>query len=247
VKQAMIIGASVGLGRYLAAGLAQQGWRVVGVSRRAGESAEFGFEYVRADLSIWADIDRLKQHLASDPPDLVVFNAVMYASSPAGHETPDELETLFRVNTVAPYTLLHDYLRAAGGTLRTCVVVNSDAIYHASLQSGAYAATKAALRVLTTVLAQASKSRNAAVATLLLGPLADERKLSEFKKIAKKQGIDEGAVTKIFLERSNPAFVVDALIPYEACLESVKYIVSLGRVANGLLCKLDGGSSGSLI
>ena len=247
MKRVMIVGASVGLGRHLAAGFAEKGWQVCGVGRRDVNNSDLSYEYIRADLANWADVDLLKERLASDCPNLIVFNAAMYANSAPGQETTEELETLFRVNAIAPYALLYNYLVGAKETLRTCVIVNSDAIYHASVQSGVYAATKAALRVLTSALAQAAKSKNAAAATLLLGPLADERKLSEFRSIAAKRGIMEAEIIKIFLERSNPSFAIDSLLKFEPCFESVNYIVSLGRSANGMLCKLDGGSSGSLI
>ncbi|WP_375790682.1 SDR family NAD(P)-dependent oxidoreductase [Bradyrhizobium sp. vgs-9] len=242
----MIIGASTGLGRHIAATLAQQCWNVCGIGRRAGRSADLGFDYVRADLADWTDIARLKARLAAEPPDLVVFNAAVYAAAASGQEAPEELEALFRVNAIAPYALLYEYVAGASASLRTCVIVNSDAIFHANLQSGVYAASKAALRVLTATLAHAAKSSNAAAATLLLGPLADDRKRAEFSRIAERRGIAEAQVVKTFLERSNPAFVIDALLPYDACTESVKHIVALGRAANGMVCKLDGGSSGSL-
>lgn len=247
LNRALIVGASVGLGRHVATGLTQAGWQVCGVGRRDVRSDDLGYEYIRADLANWSDVDKLKQRLAFDAPDLVVYNAAMYAEASPGQETADELEAMFRVNAIAPYVMLYEYLNGAKETLRTCIVVNSDAIYHASVQSGVYAAAKAALRVFTSALAQAAKSRNAAAATLLLGPLADERKLNEFQKIAEKRNLETADVARIFLERSNPSFVIDALIDFERCLESVRYIVSLGRTANGMLCKLDGGSSGSLV
>ncbi len=247
MKRALIVGASVGLGRYVAAGLAKTDWQVCGVGRRDVLQEDLGYEYLRADLASWSDVENLKLRIASDAPDLVVYSAAMYAEADPGKETTGELETLFRVNAIAPYVLLYDYLSAAKEDLRTCIVVNSDAIYHASVQSGVYAASKAALRVFATVLAQAAKSKNAAAATLLLGPLADERKLSEFKKIAEKRNLGTSDVARIFLERSNPSFVVDALLEFECVLESIRYIVSLGRAANGMMCKLDGGSSGSLV
>jgi short-subunit dehydrogenase len=247
MKRALIVGASVGLGRHVATGMAKSGWEVCGVGRRDTRAENPGYDYIRADLANWSDIEKLKQRMASDVPDLVVYNAALYAKASPGQETPDELEALFRVNAIAPYVMLYDYLNSAKKDLRTCVVVNSDAIYHASLQSGVYAATKAALRVFTTALAQAAKSKNAAAATLLLGPLADERKLNEFRKIAEKQNLETKDVARIFLQRSNPSFVVDALLEFELVLQSIHYIVSLGRAANGMMCKLDGGSSGSLV
>lgn len=80
-----------------------------------------------------------------------------------------------------------------------------------------------------------------------LVPLADDKKRMEFRAIAQKRGMTEDQVLRPFLERSNPSFVIKSLIQYGPCLQSIKYIASLGQAANGMMCKLDGGSSGTLV
>jgi hypothetical protein len=85
------------------------------------------------------------------------------------------------------------------------------------------------------------------VATLLLGPLADERKLHELSEIARRRGTSTAEVTKAFLRKANPSYVTDSLIDLDACFRSVEYIAGLGRSANGMVCRVDGGSAGSLI
>lgn len=250
MKNAVVIGASQGLGKYLATRLAEQGWAVTGTGRRFREDVEnpLSFEYVQADLSDLATLGLMSELLVEKRPSLIVHNAVTYGDIRKPDPALSELERIFRVNTLLPFSLLIKYLSTVPpDEFTSCIVVNSDSIYHANQNSGAYAASKAALRVLTSVLADSCRSKNASVATLLLGPLADQKKVDEFRRIAKKKGAGEDEVMRLFLRRSNPSLVIESLIDFEPCLQSIQYIESLGRVANGMLCKLDGGSSGSLV
>lgn len=250
MKNAVVIGASQGLGRYLATRLAEVGWGVTGIGRRPSEDVgrDLNFEYVQADLSDTATLDLLSGLLGEKRPDLIVHNAVTYGELRKPDPTLNDLEALFRVNTLLPYSLLLGYLSTIPqNEFTSCIVVNSDSIYHANRHSGVYAASKAALRVLTTALADVCQSRNASVSTLLLGPLADEKKIDEFRRIAERKGVSEEEIMRLFLKKSNPSFVIDSLIDLEPCFQSILYIANLGRVANGMLCKLDGGSSGSLV
>jgi NAD(P)-dependent dehydrogenase (short-subunit alcohol dehydrogenase family) len=250
VKNAVVIGASQGLGWYLASRLVDQGWEVIGTGRRSLEDVAppLSFEYIRADLADGTTLDFLAGLFREKRPDLIVHNAVTYGELRKPDPTLNELETIFRVNTLLPYCLLLNYLSAIPQDgFTSCIVVNSDTIYHANQHSGSYAASKAALRVLTTALADFCQSRNASVSTLLLGPLADQKKADEFRRIAERNGVSEDEIMRLFLRRSNPSLVIDSLIDFEPCFQSIQYIANLGRVANGMLCKLDGGSSGSLV
>lgn len=250
MKNAIIIGASQGLGRYLATRLAERGWEVTGTGRRSLEDVgnALSFEYIQADLSEMATLDLLSRLFGDKRPDLIVHNAVTYGEFRKPGPTLNELETIFRVNALLPYRLLLEYLSAVPQDgFTSCIVVNSDSIYHANQHSGVYAASKAALRVLTTALADFCQSKNASVSTLLLGPLADQKKADEFRRIAEQKGVSEHEIMRLFLRRSNPSLVIDSLIEFEPCFQSIEYIASLGLAANGMVCRLDGGSSGSLV
>ncbi len=243
-------GASHGLGSHLSGRLAEDGWHVVGFGRRevAAASLPIGVEYLQADLSDQAVIDSLTDRLGTDF-DLIVHNAVSYPSpaNPADRSITD-LETVFRVNALVPYLLTSRFLEAKDAD-RFCsiVMVNSDSIYHADQGSGLYAASKAALRVFATALGGPALNRAASVSTLLLGPLADPKKVADLRRVADSRGISESEIVKVFLRKSNPDLVIDELIDLEMCYRSLCYLVSLGSTANGMVCKLDGGSSGSLV
>ena len=250
MKRAMVIGASQSLGTYLATKLVEQGWMVTGTGRRPFEDVEItqSIEYVQADLSDVNSLKILSERLKEIMPDLIVYNAVAYSDWTESIPTLGELETVFRVNAFMPYRLLLEHLLTASqDRFCSCVMINSDAIYHAHPRSGVYAASKAALRVLTSVLAEVCQSKNASISTLLLGPLADPKKVGELRSIAQRRGLNDEEVIHTYLRKSNPSFVIDSLIDFESCVQSILYIANLGRIANGMLCKLDGGSSGSLV
>ncbi|MBM0275413.1 SDR family NAD(P)-dependent oxidoreductase [Micromonospora tarensis] len=248
-KTAVITGASDGLGAHLATRLAEEGWRVTGVGRRphTESSVPAGIDYVRLDLARPDAVEQLLDRLG-ETPDLVVQNAVSYPAPGDGAPSLTEMEDVFRVNALTPYRLALGLLdRKPPEQFVSCIVINSESIYHADDGSGLYAASKAALRVLSTALATRYRSRNASVATLLLGPLADAKKVAQLRRIAEQKGLSEQQVTALFLRRSNPDLVIDQLIDFDSCHRSVAYLAGLGPVANGMLCRLDGGSAGSLI
>ncbi|MFB6815392.1 SDR family oxidoreductase [Streptomyces sp. NPDC056347] len=256
VKRALVTGASRGLGRYLAGALATDGWAVTGLGLRPegdllslplDEGSESEVTYLQADLGDPATLVPLSAKLG-EVPDLVVHCAVAYPPRTSGPPTPDQLQDVFRVNAFAPYLLTLGLLeRKPAEQFTAVVVVNSEAVFAADKDSAPYAASKAAMRVLTTGLADVCKGTNAAVATLMLGPLSSPDKRAELRRIAEKRNLSEEEITRMFLRRSNPNLVIDTLIDYEACHRSVQYIAGLGPVGNGMVCRLDGGSAGSLI
>jgi NAD(P)-dependent dehydrogenase (short-subunit alcohol dehydrogenase family) len=246
-SRAFITGVSRGLGAFLATRLRDDGWQVGGCGRTdPGDLDLTGIDYLRADLSDPADLHRLGAHL--DPaPDLLVHNAISYPDPAGTGPGLDVLESVFSVNALSPYLLTRDLIAALPVDRPFhCVVINSESIYHADAQSAVYAASKAAMRVLTAGLADACRGRAAAVSTLLLGPLADTKKLAGIGRVAAAKGLTEEQTTRLFLRKSNPDLVIDSFIDYESCYRSLLYLAGLGPIGNGATCKLDGGSCGSL-
>jgi NAD(P)-dependent dehydrogenase (short-subunit alcohol dehydrogenase family) len=248
MQTALVIGASRGVGAHIANRLSEEGWKVRGIGRRPFESIapEPKFEYVRADISHPNALDQVLGDFGRIP-DLVVHNAVQ----PTGDSTSidlEHLESAFRVNALMPYLITRELLARKPDTdFLSCVFINSEAIYHADQHSCSYAASKAALRVLSAGLSASVREGNAALATLMLGPLADQSKLDEVRSIAEQKGVTPTEVIRLFLRKVKPNSMIDDFIDYESCFTSIKYIHGLGRAANGMVCRLDGGSGGSLI
>jgi NAD(P)-dependent dehydrogenase (short-subunit alcohol dehydrogenase family) len=127
-RVAVITGASAGVGREAARVLALQGWRVIGTGRDPGRcaaaeadilaSAAPGADVtmIRADLSLFADVERLAGEIAALTPrvDMLANNA---GGMPARFEmTSEGFEANFTGNHLGPFLLtqrLFPLLRAA--------------------------------------------------------------------------------------------------------------------------------------
>jgi len=160
---ALITGASLGLGRALAAALSERGWRLVVDGRdhdrlAAAVAALPHPEAVTAIPGDVADPDHRAALAEAVGPtlDLLVNNASDLGPSPLpplARLRPDELLRVLAVNTVAPLALvqltLPELERAHGRVLD----VSSDAAVEAYAGWGGYGASKAALDQLSAVLA----------------------------------------------------------------------------------------------
>ena len=126
-RVAVVTGASAGIGREAARTLAAQGWRVIATGRNPERCAEAEAEiraaspsgdvtFIRADLSLMADADRLACAIAALTPrvDLLANNA---GGMPARFElTSEGYEANFAGNHLGPFLLtnrLLPLLRAA--------------------------------------------------------------------------------------------------------------------------------------
>lgn len=162
-RVAVVTGASEGLGRALALGLARRGWRLVVDARRTAllqeardELAAAGAPHVVAltgDVTDAAHRDDLRAAVARlGRLDLLVNNASTLGASPQPRLEALDADVLLRVletNLVAPHQLtrlLLTHLVRTGGTV---VDVSSDAAVEHYEGWGAYGASKAALDHLT--------------------------------------------------------------------------------------------------
>lgn len=156
--QAVVTGASRGLGLALTRELAARGWRVV-VDARDGaalERAVSGLEGVLAVPGDVADPDHRARLIEATgrPIDLLVNNASVLGPSPQpplARYPLEELRRVYEINVVAPLALVQLALpRLAAGA--RIVNVTSDAAVEAYETWGGYGSSKAALAQLTAVL-----------------------------------------------------------------------------------------------
>jgi NAD(P)-dependent dehydrogenase (short-subunit alcohol dehydrogenase family) len=171
---ALITGASRGLGRALAAGLAREGFDLIidardraaldaaaGALRPVGHPAAQRPE--RTVTAIPGDITDpahraalIDAARAAGRLDLLVNNAGTLGASPLpalADYPPDELRAAFEVNVIAPVALTQlalPLLRASGGAVLN---ITSDAAVEAYAGWGGYGAAKAALEQASNVLA----------------------------------------------------------------------------------------------
>ena len=160
MSRALITGGSAGLGRALAAGLADAGWDVVITGRNRvrldATAAELGARVtaVVGDVTDPGHRDHLAEVVA-DGLDLLVNNASTLGTSPllpVQELTSAVLRHVWETNVVAPMALIRT-LRPLLREDAAVIDITSDAAAEHYETWGAYAASKVALEHLTLTLA----------------------------------------------------------------------------------------------
>jgi len=163
---AIVTGASRGLGRALAAGLASDGWQLV-IDARGADALAVARDQLAVATTVVAvpgdvtDPGHRDELMAAagrlGGPDLLVNNAGILGPSPqpALASYPlDVLREVYEVNVVAPLALTQlalPVLRARGGAV---INVTSDAAVEAYPGWGGYGSAKAAMEHASRVLAE---------------------------------------------------------------------------------------------
>lgn len=158
MKQALITGASRGLGLALAKALAADGWSLLLTARGEEDlfSAAFDLDAraIAGDVTDPTHVARLAE--AVPELDLLVNNAGGLGPVPlpnmAGYPL-DDLRELFEVNVIAPLALVQATLPALRKRHGAILNISSDAAVEAYEGWGGYGSTKAALDQLSHVLA----------------------------------------------------------------------------------------------
>src|SRR5215207_737758 len=159
-KTAIITGASQGLGRALAANLADDGWRLVVDARTADELQKAAASWpdvvvVPGDVTD-ADHRRALIEAAGEQLDLLVLNASSLGETPLpplARYDLDQFRRVLEVNTVAALGLLQLALPKLKAARGKAIAISSDAAVEGYEGWGGYGASKAALDPLARVLA----------------------------------------------------------------------------------------------
>jgi NAD(P)-dependent dehydrogenase (short-subunit alcohol dehydrogenase family) len=157
--QAIITGASRGLGLALGRALVERGWRLV-VDARGIDDLERAWSSVDGVVAIAGDVADERHRLAlveaaGDRIDLIVNNASVLGPSPLPPlaEYPlDELRRVYEINVTVPLALVQLAFPHLAEDARI-VNVTSDAAVEAYAGWGGYGSSKAALEQLTSVFA----------------------------------------------------------------------------------------------
>ena len=165
MKKALITGASRGLGRALAGGLAAAGYALV-IDARDGQALAGAASAIRdsapgADVTALAgDITdpahRLALRAAAAEIDLLVNNAGTLGAAPLpalADYPPEELRAAFEANVIAPVALIQLFLPALRERGGAVLSITSDAAIEPYAGWGGYGAAKAALEQASNVLA----------------------------------------------------------------------------------------------
>lgn len=190
MKTIFITGTSRGLGRVIASDLADQGYRVVGISRGKGAVKHRGIEEFTADLSRLDEIPQLCSVLVREfgsPYGLINNSAVGVDGVLATQNNKEVLEGI-EVNLVAPI-LMTKYLCRQMLMRREGRIVNISSVVANTGYSGlsVYAATKAGMNGFTRSLSRELGKRNITVNAIQPG----------FMKTAMTDGLGDEQLAKI--------------------------------------------------
>ena len=193
---ALITGASSGLGAIFARQLAEQGYGLLLVARRAERLEAVAveiqsrhnipIEVFPADLSLEADLDRLEQHISEiENLDLLVNNAGFSTTGKFATVDPEKHRQMVSVHLMATVRLTRAALpgmlrRRRGGVINMA----SLAAFFPLIGNSIYCATKSALVAFTLVLAIELDGSGVQVQALCPGFIdTDFHKTSEYKDV----------------------------------------------------------------
>jgi NAD(P)-dependent dehydrogenase (short-subunit alcohol dehydrogenase family) len=161
-KTALITGASRGLGRALARGLAADGWQLILTARGADALAAAAGELPGGAVALAGDVadswhraGLAEAVAAAGGLDLLVNNASTLGATPLprlADYPPAELERAFATNVLAPLVLIQSLLPDLRTRHGAIINISSDAAVEAYEGWGGYGATKAALDQISRVL-----------------------------------------------------------------------------------------------
>jgi NAD(P)-dependent dehydrogenase (short-subunit alcohol dehydrogenase family) len=165
MKKALVTGASRGLGRALASGLAAAGYALV-IDARDGQALRRAADGIRAGVpgadvtarpgDITDPAHRAVLRAAAGEIDLLVNNAGTLGAAPlpALADYPiEELRAAFEANVIAPLALIQLFLPALRERGGAVLNVTSDAAIEPYAGWGGYGAAKAAIEQASNVLA----------------------------------------------------------------------------------------------
>ncbi|WP_150308385.1 SDR family NAD(P)-dependent oxidoreductase [Planctomonas psychrotolerans] len=162
-RRVVVTGASSGIGAATVRLFRSRGWDVVGVARRADRlealADETGAEYFVADLTVQAEVDALRDHLASTGAVHALVNNAggAFGLDSVENGSVDDWQRMFDVNVLAVKRVTSAVLpllraAAADGGHADILTVTSIAGHVAYEGGGGYNAAKFAAHALVAVL-----------------------------------------------------------------------------------------------
>ncbi len=226
-QQALVTGATSGLGRAIAVQLARDGFSVIIHGRDAARGAATveaiaaaggRARFVAADLSNPADLQRLVQDVGDI--DVLVNNAGFSVFGPTADLAVDRFDALFASNVRAPYFLVAAFApgMAARGT-GSIINISSMAGRVGLAAAAAYGATKGALDAMTRAWAAEFSPSGVRINAIAPGPVytngaAPERitALGTTTPLGRAASAEEIAEVVAFLASPRASYITGAVI-----------------------------------
>ena len=233
-KTALVTGATSGIGRASAIGLAREGATVIvsGRDRARGEGVVREIEqeggrarFIAADLNTREDARRLAREAGR--VDVLVNNAAVFPFAPTDATTSEQIDQVLQVNVTAPFELTAALAPGMAERGDGAVINVSTMVARFGLPGlAAYGASKAALELLTKVWAAEYGPRGVRVNAVAPGPTRTPG------TEAMGEGLDQLAATLPLGRAADP----------EEIAQTIVFLASAGATyVNGAVLPVDGG------
>jgi len=164
---AIVTGSSSGIGEAIARMLLDEGYEVIGISRRRGEIEHPGFQHLPCDLSDQKEIENLKTSLFSVRNLGLLVNAAGFGRfEPHEELSMKTIQEMISLNLTAPITLSNLLLRPLKENKGSIINITSIEATRSSKFSALYSATKSGLRAFGQSLFEEVRNHGVSVVTL---------------------------------------------------------------------------------
>jgi short-subunit dehydrogenase len=164
---AIVTGSSSGIGEAIARMLLDEGYEVVGLSRRRGEIQHSNFQHCPCDLSDQKEIENLKTPLLAINDLALLVNAAGFGRfEPHEELSMKTIQEMISLNLTAPIVLSNLLLRLLKENKGTIINITSIEATRSSKFSAVYSATKSGLRAFGQSLFEEVRNHGVGVVTL---------------------------------------------------------------------------------
>lgn len=192
---AIVTGSSSGIGEAISLMLLQEGYTVIGISRRKGAIDHPNFRHIACDLSNADSIESITEELsAADNLKLLVNAAGFGRFEPHEELSTQTIIDMIFLNLTAPILLTNLLLRSLKATKGTIINITSIEATRSSKFSALYTATKSGLRAFGHSLFE--EVRNSGVGVVTINP--DMTETSFFDDL--RFGVGEHTDTKLLAD-----------------------------------------------
>lgn len=226
----LITGIAQGLGKYLAVELSKRNHIVIGVDIFKKEVLDSQVievlnYYYKTDLSESRDIKRLIEIIIIDCGriDILINNAGIKSFKLISDFNIDEINYVYKVNTIAPIILIQQVLsHMEKNGFGRIINISSNASFHGYKTGSIYCSSKASLNLFTQAIKSEITIKNVTINSICPATIATEEYISTHENHSLRKFVQPVDVLST-VERIIDSDLNGRLIPLISCKEKLKY------------------------
>ncbi len=247
-KTAVVTGSTGGIGRAIAAGLAEAGAQiaVVGRSQDSVDAAlkKIGSPNVRGVVADAGTPEGVEALIAAVPSaDILVNNLGIYGGKEFFDITDADWDEIFQVNVMSGVRLARHYakgMRERGwGRIQ---FISSESALNIPVEMVHYGVSKAAVQAVARGLAKALAGSGVTVNSILPGPTRTEGAVAMMRELAQERGVSVDEMETLFLRENRPSGLLGRFAePEEVAAMSVYAASPQASATTGAALRVEGG------